>query len=191
MTYKENYLIFLSLVDEFDPTLEMSTTDEDIRLKLANLYAPAYIFMANRKMDSKSKELSKVYTGEKGYTKVKLPSCRQVKRIFAIDETNTPTTGDFYYIDDNSIMVGTDKDYTYYCEYIPNVTNITKDTEDDFELEIPFDLQAVLPYKVACDLFKTDPSANYQAFMQEYQLMLNATDTSRKGMSVNISEGEL
>ena len=74
---------------------------------------------------------------------------------------------------------------------IPTVTQITEETPNDFELELSDELCAVLPYKVASDLFKTDPSANYQAFERRASAMLQILDTATRGISVNITEGEI
>ena len=57
-------------------------------------------------------------------------------------------------------------------EYVPYLSVITDDTEDEFELEIDQDLQMILPYKVASDLFKTDPGEDWTAFEKEYQRRL-------------------
>jgi hypothetical protein len=41
---------------------------------------------------------------------------------------------------------------------------IDETTPDDFELEIPQNLQTALPYLVAADLFKTDPRTRLDSF---------------------------
>lgn len=191
MTLLENIKIFLSLVDEFAPNNKYFTTDEDIQEKIRLLYAPVYIELGNLKTNSKSKELSYTYTGEKAYEEVKLPSAQKIKNIMCLDENNCPTTGDFFYISDTKVMLSKEKNIRYLVEYIPNLTAITTNTADDFELELTDALSAVLPYKVAADLFKTDPSANYQAFEKRAAGMLQILDTSPRGIAVNISEGEL
>ena len=76
-------------------------------------------------------------------------------------------------------------------EYEPFVTLITDDTPDSFQLEIDEDLQAFLPYKVAADLFKTDPGEDYKAFEQEYQRRLQRVLSSKFGIQANVIEGEI
>ena len=191
MTLLENIKVFLSLVDEYAPDNKMFTTDEDIQIKAKLLYNPVYQELANIKTNSKSKELSFSYTGEKAYDEVKLPSAKKIKKIFCLDNKNCPTTGDYFYISDEKVMISKEKEVRYLCEYIPTVTQITEETDDDFELELSDELCAVLPYKVASDLFKTDPSANYQAFERRASAMLQILDTAIRGISVNITEGEL
>ena len=70
-------------------------------------------------------------------------------------------------------------------------TVINDETEDEFELEIDQDAQMFLPYLVANDYLKTDPSANYTAFFKEFQRKLQDFDTRKKGIMVQITEGEL
>ena len=191
MTLLENIKVFLSLVDEYAPNNTMFTTDEDIQIKAKLLYNPVYQELANIKTNSKSKELSFSYTGEKAYEEVKLPDSKKIKKIFCLDKNNCPTTGDYFYISDEKVILSKEKDVRYLCEYIPRVTQITETTPDSFELELSDELCAVLPYKVASDLFKTDPSANYQAFERRASAILQILDTATRGISVNITEGEL
>lgn len=190
MTLLENIKVFLSLVDEYAPDNKMFTTDEDIQVKAKLLYNPVYQELANIKTNSKSKELNVTYTGEKAYEEIKLPSAKKIKKIFCLDKNNCPATGDYFYISDEKVMISKEKEVRYLCEYIPTVTQITEETDDDFELELSDELCAVLPYKVASDLFKTDPSANYQAFERRASAMLQILDTATRGISVNITEGE-
>ena len=87
--------------------------------------------------------------------------------------------------------MGTNEKGKVVVEYVPFLNLINEETEDDFELEIDQDLQAILPYKIASDLFKTDPGEDYTAFEKEYQRRLANINTSTLGISVNITEGEL
>ena len=191
MTLLENIKIFLALVDEYAPNSSFFTTDEDIKEKAKLLYSQVYQELANIKTNSKTKELDFTYTGKKEYEEVKLPSAKKIKQIICLDENNCPVVGDFFYISDTKIMISKERNIRYLVEYIPTVTQITENTDNEFELELSDELSAVLPYKVAADLFKTDPSANYTAFEQRANTMLQILDTSTNGISVNITEGEL
>ncbi len=190
MTLIENIKIFEALVDEFAPDSEFHTDDEDIRIKAKTLYAPVYLELANLKTNSKTKQLGTTYTGEDTYQEVTLPS-RKVRKIIVLDENNKKTQGDYYYISDTKVMISQRYNARYMCEYIPNVTLITQETDDDFELELSDDLCAVLPYKVASDYLKTDPSADWTAFEKRASAMLQMLDTLSRGISVQIGEGEL
>lgn len=61
---------------------------------------------------------------------------------------------------------------------------------DDFYLELDNDAQALLPYKVADDILKTDPSADYTAFATEYQRKLQLLDTRKNIPTVVLNEPE-
>lgn len=50
-------------------------------------------------------------------------------------------------------------------------------------------MQAILPYLVANDILKVDPSADYSAFYKEYQIRMQNLDTRRELPSIVIEEG--
>jgi len=190
MTLLENIKVFLSLVDEYAPDNPLLTEDDDIPTKVRWLYNPAYQEMADWKTNSKTKRIEVTASGS-GYTEYSLPNCKQIRKIMCLDENNNKIAGDFFYSTDTKVYISNSTTATYIVEYVPFLTMITEDTSDNFELEIPQDLQAILPYLVASDLLKTDPSANWQAFEKVLQRKLQNLNTSRKGISVNITEGEL
>ena len=90
---------------------------------------------------------------------------------------------------DTKLLIYKGLDVKYICEYIPNITLITAETPDDFELELPDEVLAALPYMVASDLFKTDPGQDYTAFERKAQSIMADIDFRVKGISVNISRG--
>ena len=189
MTYLENKKIFLSLVDEYAPNTKFFTVDEDIQIKCALLYAPAYQELADFRTRKKVKEIEVSKSDIEGYEKVKLPKCKQIKKIIGMDENNNKKSVDHYILGEY-IYVSNKENSKIVIEYIPFLNLINEETEDDFELEIDQDLQAILPYKVASDLFKTDPGEDYTAFEKEYQRRLANINTSTMGINVNITEGE-
>ena len=192
MTYLENKKIFFSLIDEYAPNNQFFTEDEDARTKCAMLYAPAYQELADFRTRKKLKEyeITKATGTTYGYEQYKLPKGKQIKRIVGMDEYNNKLSIDYYTLGEN-IYISNSKSGRLVIEYVPFLTLIDENTEDDFELEIDQDLQAILPYKVASDLFKTDPGEDYTAFEKEYQRKLSNINTSNFGISVNITEGEL
>lgn len=191
MTLIESIKIMLALVDEYQKDKKFFTDDEDIETKAKLLYAPVYQEMSDIKMLSKSKELSFSYTGADAYEEVSLPNSKKIKQIICLDENNRPTTGNYFYISDKKIMIHQGTNVKYFCEYIPNITPITEETDNDFELEIPDDASKFLAYKVAGDLLKTDPSVDYRAFEQRVNAMFSNFDTTTREISVTIGEGEL
>lgn len=60
-----------------------------------------------------------------------------------------------------------------YYAYPPT---IDADTEDQTQLALDRDILQVLPYAVAADLLKADPSADYAAFEQKYMGLLANLD---------------
>ena len=192
MTLLENKKMFLALVDEYAPDNTELTEDDDIPVKYKNLYGVAYQRLADMKTTLKTKNYSiTATTGTTGYEEYSLPEYKQLKNVYVLDENNNKISGDYYFLGDKKIMISNSKTATYVVEYVPWLEIITEDTDDDFELEIDQDLQTVLPYIVAADLLKTDPSANYVAFEKEYMSMMQNITTSKKGISINITEGEL
>ena len=188
MTFLDNKKIFFSLIDEYAPGSQYFTDDEDARIKCANLYAPNYEELAGFRTRKKLKEIE-VKQGE-GYERIKLPQVKQIGKIIGMDSNNKKTSINFYTLGE-FLFVEKDKDVKVVIEFTPFLNPITPETEDDFELEIDQDLQAILPYKVASDLFKTDPGEDYTAFEREYQRRLQLINTSTFGISANITEGEI
>lgn len=190
MTFLENKKQFYVLIDEYAPGNQYFTDDEDARTKVANLYALAYPEVADLRPQKKTKEYQIVKSDNPGYTENTLPRCKLIRSIVGVDEYNNKVGVDYYTLG-NKIFINNSEDKRVLIEYEPFITLITDETDDDFELEIDEDLQALLPYHVASDLFKTDPGENYQAFEKEYQRRLQMIRGSKFGMSANILEGEI
>ena len=158
MTYGENKKRFVALCDEYNPNNNYFTDDEDIQMKCALLYASPYEELSNYRTDPRLKEIDVAkYTDKQGYEKVKMPDCKKVLSISVLDEYNNPVAEGDYRVLGNFLYLSNADNFRYVVEYIPNLTPIDENTPDDFVLEIPENLQAILPYMVASDLFKTDP----------------------------------
>lgn len=163
MTYLDNKKIFFSLIDEYAPNVQFFTEDDDVKTKVALLYAPAYQELADIKTRSKLRTIEISKSEQQGYDEYSLPKCKQVKKIIAQDDNNNIIDTDYYFLGEN-IYISNAKNAKYVIEYIPFLTLINEETEDDFELELDQDLQVLLPYKVASDLFKTDPRRRLHSF---------------------------
>lgn len=188
MTYLDNKKMFFSLIDEYNPNNEYFTDDEDARIKCANLYNSRYIDLASMKFNKKTKEFS-ISQEDRGYEIFKLPKGNGIKVLGGRNEYNEPINMDFRFEGEN-ILISKAKAGKLVIEYIPFPTNITEDTDDDFELEIDDELASILPFGVASDLLKTDPGEDWTAFEKEYQRRLQKIIDSRTSISVNITEGE-
>lgn len=181
---------FLSLIDEYAPENNKFTEDEDADIKFKTLLGLAYQAMANRKPICKTKNLNHEYTGENIYKEYSLPTMKQLRGIIAQDQNNKIVSGDYYFVGEKKIFINQNSNATYTVEYFVEPEVINDETDDEFELEIAQDAQFFLAYKVADDILKTDPSANYSAFANEYQRLLQDFDVRTKGIMVEIEEGE-
>lgn len=190
MTYGENKKLFMALCDEYNPNNNYFTDDEDIQTKCALLYAAPYEELSNYRTEPKLKEVQvSKYTDTQGYEKVKMPNCKKVLSVSVMDEYNNPVSTGNYRILGDYIYLSNADDLTYTIEYIPYLTMINESTPDDFELELPQNLQTALPYLVAADLFKTDPGQDWTAFERVLNRILQSINYKKVGASANITEG--
>ena len=191
MNLGDNKKITLGLIEEYSPTNVLLTDYEDIAARLNLVYAPCYQHLAILKPIQKTKTIiiseQSDTTGE--YT---LPSdLYQFKKLTALDSNNEEITPKFniigkkIYIKQN---VG-----KYIIEYNAYPSDITLNTSDNFELEIDQDVQNLLPYLVADDILKVDPSADYAAFSKEYEERKNIILSGRNSTlsSAVVEEGIL
>lgn len=170
----------------------MLTDDDDIAMRLNLVYSTNYQELSQNKKILKTKILRDI-TGEteKGFEELSLPSdMYQLKRVIALDKDNIEVQADYKTIG-KKIYLNKNIDAKYILEYYSYPTVITEDTDDDFYLEIDQDAQMILPYAVANDILKVDPSSDYSAFLTEYKRKLESLDTRRIMPSVVIEEGVL
>ena len=181
MTLEENIKIVLSLIDEYAPkSANLYTEDEDIQNKIKILYNQPYQELSQIKKIKKIKNINKTYADEEYYREYSMPvDMYQLKSVIAQDEeTNKLVSGDYYCIEnEKKIYINDLSNAIYKIEYYAKPETINEETENDFELEIDQDVQNILPYKVADNLLKSDPSADYTSFRQAYEDALNKLDT--------------
>lgn len=191
MTLGENKKITLALIEEYSPNHQSNTDDEDIAMRLNLVYSTAYQEMAQHKKILKTKTLKEI-SGEtsKGYSEYSLPSnMYQLKRIIGLDKDNNVVNVPYMPIGKKKIYISDEVDVNVILEYYAYPTVITEETDDDFTLEIDQDVQLILPYLVANDILKADPSADYTAFSKEFQRKMQELDTSFTTTTVSIEEG--
>ena len=192
MTYGENKKITLALIEEYAPNMVDKTEYEDIALRLPFIYNLAYKELALTKKIIATKTYSEISDENKQdkYTAYSLPSdLYQIKNIIALDKENKPINADYYTIQ-NKIYINDNLPGKTVLEYYQYPQEINEETPDSFYLEIDEDAQALLPYKVADDILKTDPSADYTAFATEYQRKLQTLDTRKNIPTVILKEPE-
>lgn len=193
MTYGENKKITLALIEEYSPNMNEKTEDEDIALRLPFLYNLAYKELAMTKKIVATKTYSEIPDEQKQdrYTPYSLPSdLYQIKNIMVLDEDNKPSNADYYTVQ-NKIYINDNSKGNTVLEYYRYPQEINEETTDDFYLEIDEDAQGILPYKVADDILKTDPSSDYTAFATEYQRKLQILDTRKNIPTVTLKEPEI
>ena len=193
MTYGENKKITFALIEEYAPNMTKLTEDEDIANRLPFLYNLAYKELAQTKKIIATKMYSEIVDENKEdrYTSYSLPSdLYQIKNVFVQDSYNKSINAD-YYIVGNKIYINDNTPGNTVLEYYKYPQEINEETEDEFYLELDNDAQALLPYKVADDILKTDPSSDYTAFATEYQRKLQALDTRRNIPAVTLKEPDI
>lgn len=192
MTYGESKKQILALIEEYAPNMNMNnfTEDEDIALRIPHLFDLAYQELAQNKKIVESKIYPEKEEKEDKYTAYTLPSnLYQIKSVFMMDANNKKGNVDYYTLK-NKIYINDNTEGQTVLEYYKFPQNINEETEDDFYLELDQDAQSVLAYKVASDILKTDPSADYTAFATEYQRVLQLLDNRRNVPSVSLKEYE-
>lgn len=189
MNLGENKKIMLGLIEEYSPTNTNLTDDEDIYNRLNLVYSPNYQFLSQKKPIIKTKTITIDRTDD-GTTESSLPmDLRQLTRVVGLDSNNQRISIE-YDIIGKKIYIR-NKEGNYILEYHAYPTEITLDTQDNFVLEIDADAQALLPYLVANDILKVDPSANYTSFYNEFQRRMQELDTRTILPSATIEEGIL
>ncbi|HJJ15493.1 MAG TPA: hypothetical protein OIM60_03600 [Clostridiaceae bacterium] len=192
MTYGENKKLTLALIEEYAPDLVKKTEDDDIALRLPFLYQLAYQELAMTKKIIATKLYNEIPDENKKdkYTAYSLPAdLYQIKNVYALDKNNKPITAEYYTIN-KKIYLNDNIPGSTILEYYKYPQDINEETMDDFYLELDNDAQALLPYKVADDILKTDPSADYTAFATEYQRKLQLLDTRKNIPTVVLNEPE-
>lgn len=192
MTLGENKKIALGLIEEYSKSNSNLTDDEDISNRINLLYSTSYQELSQIKKIIKTKTLREQTeeTGE-GYEEYSMPAnMYQLRKIIALDENNARQESDYYTVG-KKIYISKATGYKYILEYNAYPTVITEGTDDNFVLEIDQDAQMILPYAVANDILKTDPSSDYTAFFTEYRRKLDMFDNGRIAPGITVKEGVL
>lgn len=187
MTLGENKKIALGLIEEYSPNNIYLTEDEDIRNRLNLVYSANYQFLSQEKPILKTKKI-KILEDSNSTIELNIPTdCRQIKRLVALDFDNNRISPNYEIIGKKVYLK--EKAGKYILEYYAYPTEITENTKDEFELEIDRDAQALLPYVIANDVLKVDPSSDYSSFYNEYQNRLQRLDVRTILPSAEVTEG--
>lgn len=189
MTLGENKKITLGLIEEYSPTNVYLTDDEDIRDRLNLVYAPCYQYLSQIKKILKTKTIN-VSSTEDQSQEITLPfDMYQFKRLIGLDSSNKRISTEYDIIGKKIYLK--QNEGKYILEYYAYPQNITTETDDEFMLELDNDAQSVLPYLVANDILKVDPSANYTAFYTEFQSRMQFLNENNVLKSAEVEEGDI
>lgn len=193
MTLKENKILTLALIEEYAPKNSVLTDDEDIAIRLNPIYSLRYQELATKKKILKVHNFEKIDADTTYYREYEIPiDLYQIRRIIALNrETHKDMDADYKMIG-KKIYINDKSKCDYKLEYYAYPEVISKDTKDEtFELEIDQDVQFILPYAVANDILKVDPSADYNAFKVEYERRISELDTRAVLSSISIEDSDI
>ena len=182
MNLKDMKTTVLSLIEEYNPTSEYLTDDEDIRQKM-NMSVNSVMFELCRikkipkyiEMDVTAGDVIDfdMLESECGY------AIYQVQRITGVGY-DTRADGTIYKMLDDGMA---EIDVFVYPEAI------TSKTKDSYEFELSADVLEIMPYGVAADLLSTDVSSNYKEFKERYETMIMRLETRNQLPSFSIVGG--
>lgn len=174
----------LSLVEEIDGNVPELTNDPDIAEKLnytidfiqhelcriKRLYAMDSFDVEKGEQYDLKEELDNFYKGQN----------------IEIKDANGGIVGfDMF----GSIIVP-EGDGTAEVKYYRYPKAITKDTPDTYKMELDDDVLNIMPYGVAADIFKEDPSRQYgQVYANRYTQLKNELDIAVNSTQYYIGEG--
>ena len=187
MNLGQNKKITLALIEEYSSTNIYLTDDEDIRNRLNLVYSPNYQDLSEEKAIIKTKTVT-IEKDSDSTQEISLPmDCRQFKRIVGLDDKNERISTQYDIIGKKIYLKSIAGKYI--IEYYAYPQVITEETQDTMNLEIDQDAQMKLAWKVAADILRVDPSADYTAFSSEYQRKLQTWDTRTILPSAEVSGG--
>ena len=177
MTLEEMKNKIYSMIEEYDDEADDLTNDEDIATKINGIINQIQNELARIKKIPARKEMA-VAKDEEITLKDIDKNIYQLSNIKNVD----------YDIINDSIIFNEDGTAKIY--YFKYPQQINSETEDSFTLELSTDVLEIMPYGVAGDLLKNDPSNQYGAiYTARYQQLLNELDIRYAVGTVALDEG--
>lgn len=183
MTLGQAKAMTMKLLDDY--MIEAPPTDDEETLaKLNAMFQSAQVFLSTVKPIRKACTISHTPT-DTWYAEYDLPD--DFSQAYKVRDE----TGDNYSVEflGTKILVEDTQPHTLRIDYYAFPTEITDETTDDFVFELSQDAQQVLPYAVAADLLKTDPSADYTAFEVKYNNLVQNLDP-RQSVGISFVGGQ-
>lgn len=172
MTIGQIKAAVMMLIDQYTPD-SPPTDDEETLAKLNTLIELSQVQLCQMKKTEKRCMLPENGGQEESETGLILyPLPQDFYQLHRVTKDGDEVWADVF---DNELAVkaGQGALVMSYYAYPPE---ITQDTDDDTRLWLDRDILQVLPYAVAADLLKADPSADYVAFEQKYMGLLANLD---------------
>ena len=177
MTLEEMKNKVYSMIEEYNEEVDELTDDEDLATKMNGVINQIQNELARIKKLPARKEM--VVTEGQEITLSDIDkSLFQLSNIIGVDYDTMNDT--IIFNEDGTAKI-------YYFKY---PTQINSETEDDYVFELSTDVLEIMPYGVAGDLLKNDPSNQYGAtYTARYQQMINELDIRYAVGTVMLDEG--
>lgn len=177
MTLEEMKRKTYALIEEYNEEADDLTDDEDLATKMNDVINQIQNECARIKKINAKKEMVVKEGDEITYKDID-KEIYQLNNIRGVD-----------YDSINDVITFTE-DGTAKIYYNKYPTQIDNETEDDFVFDLSRDILEVMPYGIAGDLLKSDPSTQYGAiYTSRYRQMLDELDVRNATASVSVDEG--
>ena len=192
MNLRENKILTLALIEEYNPDSDFLSDDEDIIARLNSIYNACLNNIARQKRIEKFYNYEDLpETDTDYYEEVSLPAdCYMIKGITVKDRETNAIKGiqPDYYREGNKLFINTKtKGLHTLCYYAyPKLIKPDED-EEKYKFDIDQDIQYLLPYAVASDILKIDRSVDYTSFENKYRTELSALNPQKEEMQVFIN----
>lgn len=177
MTLEDMKIKIYSMIEEYSEEAENLTEDEDLAQKMNTIINQVQNEICRMKKLPAYKEIL-VQEGQELEFKDIAENVYQLNQVRGV---NVDTIEDRIICNEQGLA------RVYYYKY---PTQITIDTDDSYEFELPIDLLEIIPYGVAGDLLKSDVSSNYGTiYSARYKELLQTLDPRYNSNSVYIDGG--
>lgn len=196
MNLKENKILTLALIEEYNPDSEFLSDDEDIIARLNSIYNACLMNLARQKRIERTYTYDdRTETTETMYEEFSLPADWYMIRDILVQDSETNsikgTQPDYYRIG-NKLYINSAVHGTHILRYYAYPKLIKADEDDErYRFDIDQDIQFLLPYAVASDILKSDRSVDYTSFENKYRTELSALAPQKEEMQVFINDNGL
>lgn len=165
-----------ALIEEYDEEADDLTNDEDLATKMNDVINQIQNECSRVKKITGNKSMEVKEGQEINFEDID----DQFYQLYGIRGVDYDTMN-------NTIIFAEDGTARIYYYKYP--TQINAETEDDFVFELSRDILEIMPYGIAGDLLKSDPSTQYGAiYTTRYRQMLDELDTRYGLGTVSLDE---